>query len=78
MRPGRRGPRLTRMRAAVPALFATLLLLASAPLAQARDVVDATGRTVTVPDAPASVFAAGPPASVLLYALKRRCCVTHT
>lgn len=70
MRPGRRGPLLTRMRAAVPALFATLLLLASAPLAQARDVVDATGRTVTVPDAPARVFAAGPPASVLLYALK--------
>lgn len=36
----------------------------------ARDVTDATGRKVTIPDNPARVFAAGPPASVLLYALK--------
>ena len=36
---------------------------------RAREIVDATGRTVTIPDAPARVFAAGPPASVLLYAV---------
>lgn len=45
-----------------------LLLLALAPAA-AREVTDATGRSVTVPDHPARVFAAGPPAAVLLYAL---------
>ena len=35
----------------------------------AREVTDATGRTVTIPDAPARVFAAGPPAATLLYTL---------
>jgi iron complex transport system substrate-binding protein len=38
--------------------------------AGAADVTDASGRRVAVPDNPARVFAAGPPASVLLYALK--------
>lgn len=51
-------------------LLTALLAVLPATLLQARDIVDATGRTVTVPDAPARVFAAGPPASVLLYALK--------
>lgn len=51
----------------------SLLALALAALALpalAKTVTDATGRIVTVPDNPARVFAAGPPASVLLYALK--------
>ncbi|MFN3293342.1 MAG: hypothetical protein ACK4S2_12605 [Gemmobacter sp.] len=52
-----------------PAVLAILMALAFVHEARARDVVDATGRTVTIPDAPARVFAAGPPASVLLYAL---------
>lgn len=52
-----------------------LFVLALAPLfaaapAHARIVTDATGRTVTIPDAPARVMAAGPPAAVLLHVLK--------
>ena len=50
-----------------------LIVLASLalPVAQARavDVVDATGRTVAVPDAVHRVLPAGPPAAVLLAAL---------
>ncbi|MGC9419642.1 MAG: ABC transporter substrate-binding protein [Rhodovulum sp.] len=52
-----------------PFVLAVLVALAFVQEARARDIVDATGRTVTIPDAPARVFAAGPPASVLLYAL---------
>src|SRR5262245_17772725 len=37
--------------------------------AQARLVIDATGRQVTVPDRVELVYPAGPPASVLLYVL---------
>lgn len=55
-------------------LLAALVCIAVVPFAPqpafARDIVDATGRTVTIPDAPARVFAAGPPASTVLYALK--------
>ncbi|MCP9470760.1 MAG: ABC transporter substrate-binding protein [Nitrospira sp.] len=53
-------------------LMLTLLAFMPAPMEQsfAREVVDATGRRISIPDAPARVFAAGPPASVLLYALK--------
>ncbi|MDO5706331.1 MAG: iron ABC transporter substrate-binding protein [Paracoccus sp. (in: a-proteobacteria)] len=50
-------------------LFAVTALLLSLVPAVARDFTDATGRTVTIPDDPARVFAAGPPAAVLLYAL---------
>jgi iron complex transport system substrate-binding protein len=50
-------------------LLAVLALLAAAPLA-AREVTDSAGRRVDVPAAPAKVFAAGPPASILLYVLK--------
>jgi iron complex transport system substrate-binding protein len=61
-------------RGLVRGLIAALLCVAMVPSApqsaSARDIVDATGRAVAVPDAPARVFAAGPPASVLLYALK--------
>ncbi|WEF25581.1 iron ABC transporter substrate-binding protein [Paracoccus sp. S3-43] len=52
-------------------LIAALLLAAPAlALAQDRTVTDATGRAVSVPAAPARVFAAGPPAATLLYTLK--------
>ena len=54
-------------------LLARNLLLALALLgataASARSVTDSAGRTVEVPDHIARVFAAGPPASTLLYAL---------
>ncbi|ARO15925.1 iron complex transport system substrate-binding protein (plasmid) [Ketogulonicigenium robustum] len=53
--------------------FATLAVATLAPLAataQTRAIIDATGRTVDIPTAPEAVFAAGPPAAVLLYALK--------
>ena len=52
--------------------FALLLLwsaFAQAGAARAADVVDATGRTVTVPDHIAHIVPAGPPAAVLLEAL---------
>lgn len=49
-------------------LFVILALLA-APV-QARTVTDSAGRVVEVPDTVATVFAAGPPASVLVYVLK--------
>jgi iron complex transport system substrate-binding protein len=49
----------------------TLAVLALAPGAQGEEhtITDATGRTVTVPATIQRVFAAGPTASVLLYAL---------
>ena len=40
-----------------------------ATAASARNVTDSAGRSVEVPDRVARVFAAGPPASTLLYAL---------
>ena len=52
-------------RAARLTLLAGLVTLLAAWSAPARDFTDATGRVVAVPDAPARVFAAGPPASVL-------------
>lgn len=45
------------------------LALAFPAQAQTRTVVDSAGRSVEVPEAPARVLAAGPPASVLLYAV---------
>jgi iron complex transport system substrate-binding protein len=52
----------------VRALLALLLVLA--PLsALARTVVDSAGRKVEIPDRIGKVFAAGPPASILLYML---------
>lgn len=46
-----------------------LLLVLSPLLAHARTVVDSAGRKVEVPDRIEKVFAAGPPASILLYML---------
>lgn len=48
------------------ASFAALCLCLSAQ-AQTRPVTDSAGRVVAVPDSVGSVFAAGPPAAILLY-----------
>lgn len=44
-------------------------LIAAAVTAEAREVTDSAGRKVEVPDRIEKVFAAGPPASILLYML---------
>ncbi len=51
----------------VAACAAALLLVSGA--AAAREVVDSAGRAVEIPDRVERVFAAGPPASILLYIL---------
>lgn len=51
------------------ALAALVLALPLPAGAQTRTVIDSAGRSVVVPEAPQRVLAAGPPASVLLYAL---------
>ena len=48
-------------------LVAFLGLVATA---QARTITDSAGRVVEIPDEVTRVFAAGPPASILVYALK--------
>ena len=48
----------------------TLCLIATCAVAQTRTVTDSAGRVVEVPETINTVFAAGPPASVLIYALK--------
>ena len=53
------------------AAFALLLLLIAVQ-AQARTITDSAGRKVEVPDKIERVFAAGPPASILLYMLAPR------
>ena len=52
----------------LPAFVVALLCLATA--ADARTITDSAGRVVDVPDKVTRVFAAGPPASILVYALK--------
>jgi len=52
-----------------PILLFLALLLMAVPAA-ARTVIDSAGRRVEVPDTVTRVFAAGPPASVLVYVLK--------
>jgi iron complex transport system substrate-binding protein len=52
----------------IAALVGLLAILFAAP-AVARSVTDSAGRTVDVPDTISRVFAAGPPASILLYVL---------
>ncbi|NPD13921.1 ABC transporter substrate-binding protein [Xinfangfangia sp. D13-10-4-6] len=56
--------------AMVPLLAGLIGFAAPARAFDGQTVQDATGRQVLVPADPARVFAAGPPASVLLYALK--------
>jgi len=55
--------------------FARIALVAAlglsfAPPVGARTITDSAGRTVEIPDEVNTVFAAGPPASILVYALK--------
>ncbi|KNX42461.1 Vitamin B12-binding protein precursor [Roseovarius tolerans] len=50
-------------------LLLCLLLMIAAPVA-AREVTDSAGRVVEVPEQVERVFAAGPPAAILLYILK--------
>ena len=49
--------------------FMVLLVLPILP-AQARTIVDSAGRTVEIPEDVNTVFAAGPPASILVYIMK--------
>lgn len=56
------------MNGRLPALLALLLAVLSFPV-DARIVTDSAGRSVEIPDRITRVFAAGPPASVLLYVL---------
>ena len=58
-----------RALAALQAIAATALLFGLVTAAAARDVTDAAGRKVTIPDRIARVVAAGPPASVLVVML---------
>lgn len=57
----------------IPALrrgvFGLVLLLAGLPAGHAADITDAAGRTVAVPDTVTTVYAAGPPAAVLIAVL---------
>lgn len=57
----------TNYRGTISALVGLLVLIATPVLA--RSVTDSAGRSVQVPDKIARVFAAGPPASILLYML---------
>ena len=50
--------------------FLLMILAVLALPVQARTVTDSAGRVVEVPDEVTTVFAAGPPASVLAYVLK--------
>ena len=52
----------------LPAVLALLILLVAASV-EARNITDSAGRQVEVPDRIERVFAAGPPASILLYML---------
>lgn len=51
-------------------VLALMVFSATAMPATARTITDSAGRTVEVPDVVTKVFAAGPPASVLVYVLK--------
>jgi len=53
-------------------LLLTFLVLMALPIlpAHARTIVDSAGRTVEIPEDVNTVFAAGPPASILVYIMK--------
>src|SRR5215475_2673724 len=61
--------RLLRCAAMLVAAFATLGAILSAAAAETRTVRDSAGREVQVPTQVTRIFAAGPPAAVLLYTL---------
>ncbi|ASJ70953.1 iron ABC transporter substrate-binding protein [Granulosicoccus antarcticus] len=53
--------------------FATLVVMLStlcSPAIASRSIIDSAGRTVEIPDTINTVFAAGPPASVLVYVVR--------
>ena len=50
--------------------YLLLLLVVLALPAQARTITDSAGRVVEIPDEVNTVFAAGPPASILVYIMK--------
>ena len=58
------------MRTLLLALFAVALYWSGAAGAEARTVTDSAGRVVEIPDTVTRVFAAGPPASVIVYAVR--------
>jgi len=59
-----------RMVLAMLLLAQPIVLTLLAQPAHARSIVDSAGRTVAIPDEVTTVFAAGPPASILVYILK--------
>ncbi len=61
--------RTSRRPILIAALMAVLAAILPASPAAARSVTDSAGRNVEVPDTISRVFAAGPPASILLYVL---------
>src|SRR5262245_692171 len=70
-RAGRRacpGPGAAALLAKRMAVLLALLVVAAAPV-RARTITDSAGRKVEVPNRIEKVFAAGPPASILLYML---------
>lgn len=50
--------------------YLLVLLLLVAPPVQARTITDSAGRVVEIPEDVTTVFAAGPPAAILLYIMK--------
>jgi len=53
----------------LPALLAFALALTGASLAQAREVIDSAGRRAVLPAKVERVYAAGPPASIMVFAI---------
>ena len=58
------------MRSLILVLFAAVFCWSGASGAEARTVTDSAGRVVEIPDTITRVFAAGPPASVVVYAVR--------
>jgi iron complex transport system substrate-binding protein len=61
---------MQRLLHAIAVLVAIAYLTLDATTSDARTIVDSAGRSVELPDTVTRVFAAGPPASILVYALK--------
>ncbi len=67
--PSSKRPNPRYSRGAMRTCLAVLLLVAALPALAARDFIDDAGRNVSLPDKVTRVYAAGPPASVLVFAL---------
>ena len=68
-RPGVDSPPLPPCLRLVPALVLALIMLLAPLNAQTREIVDMSGRTVTIPDTVTKVAAVSPPGTYLLYAI---------